>query len=101
MPHADLRGALPRSPLAQVIAQVKFPPILAIHGPETVAGFQEALRETYPHLGRHQVHTIDLTGGPTPNVNQGVVWRLADREAGSAVAGVSRGGFRVSRDPPL
>lgn len=71
---------LPRSPLAQVIAQVRFPPILAIHGPETVAGFQEALRETYPHLGRHQVHTIDLTAGPTPNVNQDVVWRLADRE---------------------
>lgn len=71
---------LPRSPLAQVVAQVRFPPILAIHGPETVAGFQEALREAYPHLSKHQVHTIDLAVGPTPNVNQDVVWRLADRE---------------------
>ena len=91
---------LPRSPLAQVIAQVRFPPILAIHGPETVAGFQEALRETYPHLGRHQVHTIDLTAGPTPNVNQDVVWRLADREQAprwQVSLGVGTGGEPCSR----
>ena len=78
MPTSEV--PLPRSPLAQVIAQVRFPPILAIHGPETVAGFQEALRETYPHLSKHQVHIIDLTGDPTPNINQDVMWRLADRE---------------------
>lgn len=71
---------LPRAPLARVIAQARFPSILAIRNPDKVAVFQEALRDTYPHLGEEQVHSIELTGGQTPNVRQGLIWRLADRE---------------------
>ena len=70
---------LPRAPLARVIAQARFPPILAIRDPDKVADFQEAVREAYPHLSREQVHRIEL-GGQTPNVSQGLIWRLADRE---------------------
>ena len=68
-----------RAPLVRVIAQTRFPPILAIRDPDKVAVFQEAVRETYPHLRQDQVHRIEL-GGQTPNVSQGIIWRLADRE---------------------
>lgn len=71
---------LPRAPLARVIAQARFPPILAIRNPDKVAVFQEALRETYPNLSQDQVHSIDLVPGQTPNVRRGLIWRLADRE---------------------
>ena len=71
---------LPRAPLSRVIAQARFPSILAIRDPDKVAVLQEALRETYPNLSQDQVHSIELTGGQTPNVRQGLIWRLADRE---------------------
>ena len=71
---------LDRAPLARVLAQARFPPILAISKADEVASFQEALRETYPNLSRDQVHSIELTGGQTPNVQQGLIWRLADGE---------------------
>ena len=71
---------LDRAPLARVLAQARFPPILAISKADEVASFQEALRETYPNLSRDQVHSIELAGGQTPNVQQGLIWRLADGE---------------------
>ena len=71
---------LARAPLARVIAQARFPPILAIRVPDKVAVVQEALRETYPNLSQEQVHSIELTSGETPNFHQGLIWRLADRE---------------------
>ena len=71
---------LPRAPLARVIAQARFPPILSIRDPDKVAVLQEALRETYPNLGQEQVHSLEMTGGQPPNIRQGLVWRLADRE---------------------
>lgn len=73
---------LPQAPLVRVIAQARFPPILTIRDPDKVAVFQEALRDTYPNLSQDQVHSIELGGGQTPNVSQGLVWRLADRERG-------------------
>ena len=71
---------LPRSPLAQVIAQVRFPPILVIRNPDKVAVFQERLRGTYPHLSENQVHSIELMASQTPSVGRDLIWRLADRE---------------------
>lgn len=71
---------LPRAPLARVIAQARFPPILAIRNPDKMAVFQEALRETYPNLIEDQVHSIELTAGRTPSIRQGLIWRLVDRE---------------------
>ena len=71
---------LPRAPLARVIAQVRFPAILAIRDPDKVAILQETLRETYPYLNRVQAHRIDLTAGEPPNIQQEFIWRLANRE---------------------
>ena len=75
-----LEVPLPRAPLARVVAQTRFPPILAIRDPDRVAAFQEELRGTYPNLSQDQVHSIELTGGQTPKIDQGLIWRLADRE---------------------
>ena len=69
-----------RAPLARVIAQARFPLILAIRDPGRVAVLQDALRETYPNLSQDQVHSIELPGGQAPNVRQALIWRLADRE---------------------
>ena len=79
-PTPTLEVPLPRAPLARVIAQARFPPILAIRDPDKVAVLQEALREIYPNLSQDQVHSIELTGGQTPNVRQGLIWRLSDGE---------------------
>ena len=75
-PEVPLSGA----PLARVLAQARFPTILAIRDADKVAGFQEALRNTYPNLRREQVHSIELASNRTPDVRQDLIWRLADRE---------------------
>ena len=64
---------LARAPLARVIAQARFPPILAIRIPDKVAVVQEALRETYPNLSQEQVHSIEPTGGETPSFHQSII----------------------------
>lgn len=70
---------LPNTPLALVLAQVRFPPILTINKADAVADFQEALRGTYPHLNREEVREVDLTRDE-PDVSKATIWRLADRE---------------------
>lgn len=80
--------SLPRAPLARVLAQARFPTILAVRDPDRVAGFQDALRETYPNLNQDQVHSIRLGGGEAPDVRPDLIWRLTDRETGP--------GWRVS-----
>ena len=62
---------LARAPLARVIAQARFPPILAIRIPDKVAVVQEALRDTYPNLSQDQVHSVELTGGRNPEHSSG------------------------------
>lgn len=71
---------LPQAPLARVIAQVRFPSILAIRNPDKAAVFQEALRETYPYLRQEQVHGIDLTQQRNPNISEQIIWRLGDQD---------------------
>lgn len=73
--------SLPDAPLAVVVAQVRFPPILAIGQPDALgamARFQELLRPTYPHLAEHHTHHIDMTEPSHADVRQSRVWRLSD-----------------------
>ena len=70
---------LPNTPLARVLAQVRFPPILSISKADAVADFQESLRSIYPHLNREEVRNVDLTKNE-PDVTKATIWRLADRE---------------------
>ncbi len=71
---------LQQAPLVGVIAQVRFPAILAIRNPDKVAKFQEALRQDYPFLIQEHVNRIELAGIQTPNVHSGIIWRLTDKE---------------------
>lgn len=70
-----------QAPLAAVVAQVRFSPILAIgqpRPPDGVVRFQEALRPTYPHLTLDQTHHIAVAGHSPPSIGHSQVWRLAD-----------------------
>jgi len=69
---------LKNSPLVRVIAQVRFPEILAIEQRDFVAPFQEALRATYPVLRQEQTHGLVLTpAGFTPSRPE-TAWRFSD-----------------------
>jgi uncharacterized protein (TIGR04255 family) len=69
--------SLPRAPLARVIAQVRFAPILAIRSPDAVSIFQEKIRPNYPILNEDRIHQIVATGG-APDVREGSIWRFTD-----------------------
>ena len=70
---------LPRAPLVRVLAQVRFPPILAIAKAESVAGFQEIIRSRYPILREEQTHMV-VVGAGNPEVRSEVVWRFSDTD---------------------
>ena len=66
------------APLVRVIAQVRFPLVIAIEGRELVAPFQEAIRKTYPVLRQEQTQSVTLSplGGQTARAE--TTWRFAD-----------------------
>src|SRR5690348_14768300 len=69
---------LPRAPLVLVVAQVRFPTILAIRNADRVAAFQEAIRRTYPILRQERVAQLvfAVPGGPTaPAISESLIWR--------------------------
>jgi uncharacterized protein (TIGR04255 family) len=74
---------LPNAPLVSVIAQVRFPTLLTVRNADRVAGFQEAIRDRYPHLERQDIPTIMVVSGGTPSpLSDSVVhWRFADDAA--------------------
>lgn len=80
-PRSVTEVPLPEAPLAAVIAQVRFSPILTIgqpHVSEVVAAFQERLRSTYPHLSVDHTHHITMANPSHPHVAHSQIWRLAD-----------------------
>lgn len=83
--------ALPRAPLIRVIAQVRFPTILAIGDERRVADFQEKIRKLYPVLEATRAPEIVVAAGGIPNVQERPVWRFADKP--------SDFGWRVSLSP--
>lgn len=72
---------LSQAPLAAVVAQVRFAPILAIgqsRASEAVAAFQEEMRSTYPHLTTDDIHQINMPNPPQIDVGHSRIWRFAD-----------------------
>lgn len=59
-------GAIPPAPafylerdcLAQVLCQVRFPPLLRLRTEESVAAFQDVIRGQYPQYQRQEGHTV-------------------------------------------
>lgn len=69
---------LPNAPLMKVIAQVRFPPILAVRRADFVAPFQEAIRAKYPMLQEEHVQTIRVGAQEVEAGERQVTWRFAD-----------------------
>lgn len=70
---------LSRAPLVRVIAQVRFPTILAVRQPDRMMiGLQEAIRADYPELRQEQSHNIRLEPGREPQIEPSVIWRFVD-----------------------
>lgn len=69
---------LPDAPLVRVIAQVKFPPVMAILQPEFIASFQEAIRTTYTDLSRVEIPDTGMQAGPLGATQQRLLgpWRF-------------------------
>jgi uncharacterized protein (TIGR04255 family) len=67
---------LPQSPLVHVLAQIRFPPILAIRSPDATSGFQERLRNDYPVLDREETHQLTLGPGGASQTAE-VIWRFS------------------------
>jgi uncharacterized protein (TIGR04255 family) len=72
---------LARAPLVRVIAQIKFPLVVAIEQRDFVAPFQEAVRASYPRLRQEQAVGFMLGPGgvvqvPAPQK----VWRFSDED---------------------
>ncbi len=65
---------LSKAPLASVIAQIRFPPILSLRKEDSVADFQEALRDDYPYLQRNEIRNGDS------DITETIIWRLSDRK---------------------
>lgn len=72
---------LPRAPLVRVVAQLRFPKVLAIGSGLSVAPFQEKIRSTYPALQEEKIHALQVTLGMQPETRVETVWRFSDAKA--------------------
>lgn len=69
---------LTQAPLVRVIAQLRFPEILAVEQRDFVAPFQEALRDAYPVLRQEQTQAIMVTVGGVQPAKPQIAWRFGD-----------------------
>lgn len=73
---------LKNAPLVRVLAQVRFPTILAIQQLQDnnlVASFQEAIREKYPFSSVDKIQNYTV-GSQHIERAEGVIWRFQDRD---------------------
>jgi uncharacterized protein (TIGR04255 family) len=76
-----LRGSPPpevplkEAPLLRVIAQVRFPTLLAVRSADRVSGFQDAVHDRYPYLEREDVAMLSV---PDASHEAVVHWRFWD-----------------------
>lgn len=69
---------LRNAPLVRVIAQVRFPEILAVEQRDFVAPFQEALRATYPVLRQDQTQGLVMGPSGMASTRPQIAWRFGD-----------------------
>lgn len=81
--------ALPNAPLVRVLAQIRFPLVIAIDQREFVSPFQEAIRAAYPILRQEQTQGVIVTDAGPVAVAPQTAWRFSDVE----------GAWRVSLTP--
>jgi uncharacterized protein (TIGR04255 family) len=62
-----------------VIAQVRFPTLLAVRSADRIIGFQDAIRAKYPYLERQDIPTIIIGPGLPGSLGEPAAhWRFAD-----------------------
>ena len=73
---------LKAAPLVRVLAQIKFPTILAVAEPTAVAPFQERIRSAYPHADKETAQRLDvnLQTPQAVKVETESIWRFQDRD---------------------
>lgn len=71
---------LDRAPLVRVIAQVRFPLVVAVERRDFVAPFQEAIRPKYPVLRQEQTQRVILSAAGVAPVQAQTAWRFSDVE---------------------
>lgn len=69
---------LPQAPLIRVIVQVRFPPIAKIARLESIADFQEALRDRYPVMSQVQSQSLTLVHPNTIEASAALLWRFSE-----------------------
>jgi uncharacterized protein (TIGR04255 family) len=71
---------LQNAPLLRVVAQVRFPTLLAVRSGDRVSGFQDAVRERYPYLEREDVAMLAVGPISVPDASREAVvhWRFWD-----------------------
>ncbi len=75
------RIQLDPDPLVNVIAQVRFAPVLSVRDPSFVAPFQEAIRHDYPLARRDLQQQVALGVQGAPTLDESVLWRFSDTES--------------------
>ncbi|MGX9966103.1 TIGR04255 family protein [Roseomonas sp. F4] len=70
--------ALIHAPLARVIAQVRFPPILALENAAEISGFQKTIREYYPVLRKEEVREVSVSAHGEVKVGTVALWKFSD-----------------------
>jgi uncharacterized protein (TIGR04255 family) len=80
---APLPGEVPldHAPLVRVIAQVRFPLVVAIEQRDFIAPFQEAIRPKYPVLRQEQTRGVLVSQVGVAPVPAQTAWRFGDVES--------------------
>jgi uncharacterized protein (TIGR04255 family) len=74
---------LTRAPLVRVLAQIRFPVLLSVVEPASVAPFQEQIRSTYPLAEQELVQRINMgaeTLEASIKTTAESIWRFQDRD---------------------
>ncbi len=74
---------LPRAPLAFVVAQARFERVASVSSEDFIAGFQEAIRGTYPVMQKAQQAGLLIgADGQVVTADGGVIWQFDEGPAG-------------------
>ncbi len=71
---------LPDAPLVRVIAQLRFPLVVAVEQRDFVGPFQEAIRSQYPVLRQEQTHRVVVGPSGVSSAPTQTAWRFSDLE---------------------
>ncbi|MGE3839929.1 MAG: TIGR04255 family protein [Hyphomonadaceae bacterium] len=71
---------LPHAPLIRVIAQIRFPRLLAIRSANNVSRLQETIRGKYPVLDEETVRNVVIGPAGAPTVKDDTIWRFHSKD---------------------